>query len=630
MTIKANQFLTPSNPGELSERRNASSLQTPQSSMHEAHTFEHFVQFYESDDFLLDSISNFLGAGLGTGASCLILATQAHREGVEQRLRENGLDLEAAQEQRKYLAVDAAEALARFIVNGQPDLARFSQVVGDVIAGMAPGRQPLHIFGEMVALLWMEGNKEATLQLETLWNDLRPRTSPFLLFCAYPLADFAGEAYAEAFAELCQQHSQVIPGESYISVIDSEERLRMVSHLQQKAVSLGIEIVERRSAEDRLKISENHYRRLFEASTDGILMVEPTTGAISDANPAASKLLGFPREQVMNRELWQVGLLADRQAQDEFLRQLQEQRVLRLECVELSTDSNQVCCVELVSTLFQANGHEVLQCNLRDITERVQAEEALKALEQQREAFIGLVTHELKNPLTALQGNVQLAHRRLTWLLGRTEQLSREEQRTLEDVLTMLSRSQQQLRVEHRLINDLLDVSHIQQNKLELHQDIFDLVGLVYETVQDYQTAQPARLIDLRLPAQDALLVYADRDRLQQVLSNYLTNALKFSPASEPVQVRILVDSGIVRVEVEDHGPGLSPQQQKSIWKRFYQASRTPVQSGWKEGLGLGLYICHQLMSRQGGRVDVESVPGRGATFCFELPLASVSDTPPS
>ncbi len=630
MTIKANQFPTYSTFGDTPDQQRDVNLQALPAVWSKLHAPEHFVQFYESDDFLQDSVSTFLGAGLGTGASCLMLATREHREGIERLLRENGLDLEEALKQHRYLSIDAAEALSQFMVNGQPDPARFSQVVGDLIASMAPGRQPLHIFGEMVALLWMEGNKEATLQLEDLWNDLRARTSPFLLFCAYPLNGFAGEAYAEAFTHLCQQHSQVIPGESYVSIVNSGSHLRVISQLQQKAVSLGVEIAERRDAEKRLMISENRYRRLFETATDGILMVEPTTGAISDANPAAMELLGSPREQVLNREIWQVGLLAGSQAQDEFLRQLQEQRILRLECVELPTTSDQPRYVELVSTLFQANGHEVLQCNLHDITDRVQAEAALKELEQQREAFIGLVTHELKNPLTALQGNVQLAHRRLTWLLGRTERLSSEERRTLEDVLIMLSRSQQQLRVEHRLINDLLDVSRIQQNKLELHLAAFDLVGLVYETVQDYQTAHPARLIDLLLPAQDSLTVYADRDRLQQVLSNYLTNALKFSPASEPVQVRIVVDAEVARVEVEDHGPGLSRQQQRSIWKRFYQAPRTPVQSGWKEGLGLGLYICHQLMSRQSGKVGVESVSGRGATFWFELPLLPESDTSPS
>src|SRR6266702_5700475 len=231
-----------------------------------------------------------------------------------------------------------------------------------------------------------------------------------------------------------------------------------------------------------------------------------------------------------------------------------------------------------------------------DITEQ-------KELEQQREAFVSMVTHELKTPLTALQGNIQLAQRRLTRFLSQAEQLPPEQQHMLEEVLTMLGRSQQQVRVQNRLINDLLDMSRIQEDKLELCPAPCDLVGLVYETVQDYQAAHPSRLITLELPEQDPLQVAADRDRLQQVLSNYLTNALKFSPNTEPVHVGLILEAGSIRVWVQDHGPGLSREQQQHIWERFYQAPQTPVQSESKAGLGLGLYICQQLISRQQGQV---------------------------
>ena len=487
-----------------------------------------------------------------------------------------------------------------------------------------------------------------------------------------------------------------------------------------------------------IPISENRYRRLFEASTDGILMVEPRSGLITDANPSFLHLWGSTREQVVDRELWQVGLLPDQPTQQAFLRQVQQDRVLRYEMQELATTGGDPRYVEWMSTLFQANGHEVLQCTIRDITDRRRAEEAhlhlaaivsssddailskdldgvitswnaaaermygysaqeivgrpvtllfppdrhseftqimerihrgervepyettrvrkdgsllsvsvtvspikdssgaiigasaiardiskRKALEEQREAFVGLVTHELKNPLAALQGNIQLAQRLLTRLLSRAEQLEEEQRRMLEDVLTMLGRSHQPLRVQQRLINDLLDLSHIQEDKVELRLAVCNLVGLVYETVQDHQAAHPSRLITLDLPEQDPIPVYADRDRLQQVLSNYLTNALKFSPDTEPVQAGITLEAEVVRVWVQDHGPGLSAKQQAHIWQRFYQAPRTPVQSGWKKGLGLGLYICQQLISRQQGQVGVESSPGKGSRFWFTLPLLS-------
>ena len=704
----------------------------------EMDTSEHFVQFYETDEFLLDSVSGFIGAGLGAGAACILIATKAHREALEERLQATGLDVSIASTRGTYLSLDAGETLAMFMVDGLPEPARFAEVVGSLIERAVKGRRRVRIFGEMVAQLWTEGNQVAAIRMEALWNELHHTTHSFSLFCAYPMHGFAGEGYGEQFTEICQQHSQVIPDESYTLLASPDERLRAITLLQQKAASLEAEIAERQVAEERLRISENRYRRLFEASTDGILMVEPRSGLITDANPSFLHLLGSTREQVVDRELWQVGLLPDQSTQHAFLRQVQQDRVLHYEMLKLATTGGDPRYVEWVSAQFQANGHEVLQCTIRDITDRRRAEEAhlhlaaivsssddailskdldgmitswngaaermygysaqeivgqpvtllfppdrsdeftqirerirrgervdhyettrvhkdgslltvsvtispikessgtiigastiardiskRKELEQQREAFVSLVTHELKNPLTALQGNIQLAQRLLSRLLSQAEQLEEEQQRMLEDVLAMLGRSHQPLRVQQRLINDLLDLSHIQEDKVELRLAVCNLVGLVYETVQDHQAAYPSRLITLDLPEQDPIPVYADRDRLQQVLSNYLTNALKFSPATEPVQVGIALEAEAVRVWVADHGPGLSAEQQTHIWKRFYQAPRTPVQSGWKRGLGLGLYICQQLMSRQQGQVGVESTPGEGSRFWFTLPLLS-------
>jgi PAS domain S-box-containing protein len=699
---------------------------------------DHFVQFYETDDFLLDSVSDFIGAGLGSGAACIVIATLEHREGLAQRLRANNLDPSVSHEQGKYFALDAAETLAQFLQDGLPDPKQFVRIIGGVIEHAVKGQKQMRIFGEMVALLWQQGNQEAALRLEALWNELRSTTHPFSLFCAYPISLFTGQEYEEPFSKVCNLHSQVIPHESYNQLTCLDERLRAVSQLQQKALSLEAEIAERQAVEERLRISENRYRRLFEASTDGILMVDPQSGLITDVNPFMIYLLGSTREQVVDRALWQVGLIPDQPTQQAFLRQLRQDRQLRSEMVALARKDGHPCYVEVVSTLFQANGHQMLQCNVRDITDRKQAEMALlhtaaivsssddaivgkdldgiiiswnaaaermygysaqeivgqsitllfppdrqneftqimerirrgepvdhyetirvrkdgshlhvsvtispiksssgaimgasaiardiserKELERQREAFVGLVTHELKTPLTILQGNVQLAQRRLSRLLSRGEPLTEERQRLLEDVLVMLARTQQPLRVQQRLINDLLDINHIREDKIELCLTVFDLVELVCETVQDHQAVHADRLIMLNLPEQDPIPVYADRDRIQQVLSNYLSNALKFASATEPIQVGMTLEAETVRVWVQDRGPGLTPQQQAHIWNRGYQVSQAPVQNGWKVGLGLGLYICRQLIHRQQGEVGVESIPGQGATFWFTLPVHS-------
>ena len=337
---------------------------------------EHFVQFCETDAFLIDSVSAFIGAGLRAGDVVIVLATKPHTESLEERLKGDGLEVAAARVRGQYVSMDAAATLSKFMVDGSPEPGRFAEVVGSMIALAAQGQRHVRIFGEMVALLWAEGNRAAAVRLEELWNDLG-KTHSFSLCCAYPMQGFGGEVYKEEFTEICQQHSRVIPAESYTLLSSADERLRAITLLQQKANSLEAEIAERKGAEEQLRVSENRYRRLFEASKDGILMVDPRTGTITDANPFMTELLGYTREQLLGQELWRIGLFRDREANLEALRELREKYVLRYETVPLHTKDGQRRQVEFVSTLDQANGHSVIQCNLRDITERKRAEEAL-------------------------------------------------------------------------------------------------------------------------------------------------------------------------------------------------------------------------------------------------------------
>jgi PAS domain S-box-containing protein len=291
-------------------------------------------------------------------------------------LQGDGLEVAAARVRGQYVSIDAAATLSKFMVDGEPSPGRFAKVVGSMIARAAKGGRRVRVFGELVALLWADGNRAAAIHLEELWNDLG-KTHAFSLLCAYPMHSFGGEVYELEFAEICRQHSRVIPAESYTRLPSPDERLRAITLLQQKVHSLEVEKAERKGAEERLRVSENRYRRLFEASKDGILMVDPRTRTIIDANPFMTELLGFTREQLLGHELWQVGLFKDREANLEALRELQEKGFICYETVQLHTKNGQRREVEFVSNLYQANGHKIIQCTIRDITERKRAEEAL-------------------------------------------------------------------------------------------------------------------------------------------------------------------------------------------------------------------------------------------------------------
>ncbi|MCA1838340.1 MAG: MEDS domain-containing protein, partial [Actinobacteria bacterium] len=213
---------------------------------------EHFVQFYESDAFLLNSLGEYIGAALKAGEAAIVVATEAHRDELEARLREKGLDVTTAVECGQLVLRDAAETLSKFMAGASPDPALFAEVIGDCIALSAKGRPRVRIYGEMVALLWAEGDYDAAIRLEELWNGLQ-NNHAFALFCAYPMQGFAGEEPGRGLPDVCTKHSRVIPAESYAALDDATARLREITLLQQKARSLEAEVEERKKAEELLR-----------------------------------------------------------------------------------------------------------------------------------------------------------------------------------------------------------------------------------------------------------------------------------------------------------------------------------------------------------------------------------------
>lgn len=226
----------------------------PRSSWDEMGDAEHFVQFYEADGFLLNSLGGFIGNAITSGDAAIVVATQEHRNGLDELLLANGLDVSGAKKLGRYISLDAAETLSRFMVDGSPEPSRFNDVMGSIIASVTDGRSRIRAFGEMVAILWAEGNHAAAIRLEELWNDLQKAHS-FSLFCAYPMNGLGGEKFIEPHSSVCNVHSRVIPAESYADLSDPNARLRAIALLQQKAESLEAEVKERRQVEERLRVA---------------------------------------------------------------------------------------------------------------------------------------------------------------------------------------------------------------------------------------------------------------------------------------------------------------------------------------------------------------------------------------
>lgn len=215
---------------------------------------DHFAQFYDTDAFLLNSLGKFVHSGLSTGDAVIVVATEVHRQALDELLTAQGLDIFEASTAGRYISLDAADTLSQFLVKGCPDRQRFTEVMGGLIAGATGEGRLVRIFGEMVALLWAEEKCDTAIHLEELWNDLG-KTHRFSLFCAYPMSGFSSEALAMPLNNICAVHSGVVPAESYTALENHDQRLRAIIQLQQKARSLEAEIAERKEAEEKLKDS---------------------------------------------------------------------------------------------------------------------------------------------------------------------------------------------------------------------------------------------------------------------------------------------------------------------------------------------------------------------------------------
>jgi signal transduction histidine kinase len=244
-----------------------------------------------------------------------------------------------------------------------------------------------------------------------------------------------------------------------------------------------------------------------------------------------------------------------------------------------------------------------------------------EAANRAKDEFLSHAAHELKTPLTALLGNVELAERCVQNALAHSGSETATGAPTLTALQGLLRRADRQIDRLTRLVNDLLDDSRIQGHRLELHLEPCDLAALVHEAVEEQRPATPTRSIRLDMSQGEAVPVIADADRIRQVISNYLTNALMYSRADQPIDVGLLADGGIARVWVHDEGPGVPAAEQDRIWERAYQVTGLKPQSGSHVGLGLGLYISRSIVAHYQGQVGVESTPGHGATFWFTLPL---------
>lgn len=268
-------------------------------------------------------------------------------------------------------------------------------------------------------------------------------------------------------------------------------------------------------------------------------------------------------------------------------------------------------------SIFASGTERARRRAVTDSTESQAREVALREMNARTDEFLSIASHELRSPLTSLKAALQLAQRRLTKLKDQPTAEVTEQLQTLSHLLTT---AEQQVDRQDRLVGDLLDVSRIRAGRLEFRHASCDLGSIVTDAVAEQRLSWPDRTITLRAP-QEPLPLDADAQRIGQVVTNFLTNALKYSMPDTDVAVIVTVKGMVARVAVRDHGPGLTKQQQAHVWERFHRAPNIRQLSGSGTGLGLGLHIARTIVEHHKGQVGIRSVPTKGSTFWFTLPL---------
>jgi len=380
---------------------------------------------------------------------------------------------------------------------------------------------------------------------------------------------------------------------------------RIVVSGEDEVLVMARDITERKQMEEAIRESEEALRLLFENARDAIFHADPVTGLITGCNRAAETLLEKERGQIIGQP--QTALHPPEKAEEYvemFKSHIEQKGALEAEA-EVVTKSGKTRPVLITASLASVRGKPIIQGVFRDITERKRAEEELERL---RSEFLGMVTHELKTPLTAIKGSAATA-------LGSQRALSAQENREL---FQIVDEQADRLR---ELVDNLLDMTRIEAGSLSISPEPTDLRVVLEEARVTFVRSGGSHNVQLEL-ADDLPAVAADRHRVAQVLTNLLNNAARFSPATAPITIAVEHDPLEVTVHVRDRGQGIPRKKLPLLFKKF---SRVHEDAGQKlSGTGLGLAICKGIVEAHGGRIWADSMgEGQGSIFSFTLPVAA-------
>jgi PAS domain S-box-containing protein len=398
----------------------------------------------------------------------------------------------------------------------------------------------------------------------------------------------------------------VIPAESYADIDSADERLRAVSLLQQKALSLEAEIEHRKEVEKALSQRDRELADFLENAIVGLHKVGPD-GTILWANRAEYELLGYTFYEYVGHSITEFHADADVIAN--MLERLHRGETLTDFPARLRSKNGSIKHVQISSNACFENGKfAYTRCFTRDFTQQYHAEHALREADRRKDDFLATLAHELRNPLAPIRNGLEVLR------------LQSRDAELFEQARSVMERQVQQMT---RLVDDLLDVSRITRDKIELRRQRVELAAIVKSAVE---TSQPlihsaGHQLIVTLP-ETPIFLDVDPARMAQVFSNLLNNSAKFTDLGGRIEIEAALDGSEAVVAVRDNGVGISCEALAYVFDMFRQSDCSLERA--QGGLGIGLTLVRRLVELHGGAIYAQSQgPGKGSEFIVRLPVAA-------
>lgn len=544
-------------------------------------TFEsnsHILQLYGADRTALTAnVSRYLHEGLRQGDHLLVIATPEHRSAFLQQLKLMGADPDTAERAGQIVWLDAAESLRQFMTGEQPDRTLFDSTIGATVRRIRStsfgGR--VRAYGDMVGILWESGQLAAALRVEALWNELLAQVG-FRLYCSCPIDVSNGDVRKDIMEDLLCAHTRLMP----VGMNGDADA----------ALGLAVTLAKR-------------FRALIENSSDAICLTNQQ-GTVIYASASNERVLGYAPGDLLGRKVIEFIHPEDRDRMRQNTRRvLSNGAPVRTE-VRIQRKDGTWCWVESTSSnLLNEPDVRAIVSNYRDIGERKAAEEQmhrdaehLARYNAELEAFAFAAAHDLKEPLRTIRAFTEL-------LVQRTPK-DDETGQMADFIVDGVSRMS-------LLLDDLLSFTRVSFSDAPERVALDDVLQRAIRNLDQTISENGAKVIADQLPEVEGRATH-----LVQVLQNLICNAIRYRSEAPPeIHVSATRSGSEWTVRIRDNGIGIAPEYHERVFGLFKRLHSRDI-----PGTGIGLAICRKIVAGTGGRIWVESEPGKGATFCFTAP----------